>query len=180
MADHDRTIITLHGGLGISGPLARVDAEALGGRRARRALAFLALHHGEVIPRDTLADAVWDDELPPTWRSALRTALAGLRTALRTAGAEGFLTSGEGWDRLALTAPSGVDRDQAAALVHLAAGAAEPADAVALADSAATILRRPLLPDVEAEWCEPARRAATALRLRALDTLARAALTVVP
>jgi predicted ATPase/DNA-binding SARP family transcriptional activator len=55
---------------------------ALGGRRARIALAALALAEAPMTP-DRLATAIWGDELPTTWPVAIRGVIRGLRAALR-------------------------------------------------------------------------------------------------
>ena len=58
--------------------------------RARRALAALGLAAGP-MPAERLADQVWEAELPPTWRVALRGAVAQLREA---AGDAAFVETG--------------------------------------------------------------------------------------
>src|SRR6202044_2959520 len=73
-----------------AGAVRRGDAAVagleLGGRRARVALAALALTDGPV-PADRLAALIWPDAPPPTWPAALRGVIRSLRTALDAIGA---------------------------------------------------------------------------------------------
>src|ERR1700722_11766802 len=68
-----------------AGAVRRADAAVagleLGGRRARVALAALALTDGPV-PADRLAALIWSNAPPPTWPAALRGVIRSLRTAL--------------------------------------------------------------------------------------------------
>ena len=63
-----------------------LDASRLGGERARLVFALLVLERGRPLTRDQLADVVWEDRLPPTWRPALRNVLARVRAFVRDAG----------------------------------------------------------------------------------------------
>src|SRR5689334_11365907 len=85
-----------------AGAVRRADAAVtglgLGGRRARVALAALALADGP-LPAGRLAAMIWPDTPPPTWPVALRGVIRSLRTALDPVGASG--------QRLIVTTPSG-------------------------------------------------------------------------
>lgn len=59
-----------------------VPADGLGGRRAVLCLAVLAVQAGRSVSREVLADAVWDDALPPSWRANLRGVVSELRGTL--------------------------------------------------------------------------------------------------
>ena len=59
------------------------------GPRARVAFAFLLLERDRPVPLDELADAVWGEQLPDTWRPALRLLVSRLRTTLVAAGVGG-------------------------------------------------------------------------------------------
>lgn len=54
----------------------------LGGRRAVLCLAVLALQPGRSVSRQVLADAIWVDAVPPSWRPALRGIVSMLRRVL--------------------------------------------------------------------------------------------------
>jgi hypothetical protein len=71
---------------------------ALGGRRARVALAALALADGPVSA-GRLAAILWSDQPPPTWPTAQRGMVRGLRAALTEIGAGG--------QRVIATTPAG-------------------------------------------------------------------------
>src|SRR5436305_2011481 len=77
---------------------AAVTGLGLGGRRARVALAALALADGP-LPAGRLAAMIWPDNPPPTWPVALGGVIRALRAALEPAGAGGQL--------LIVTTPSG-------------------------------------------------------------------------
>lgn len=91
--------------LSVLGPLAlERDGEpvALGTPRQRALLAALALHRGEVVPVDVLADLVWGERPPPSVTGALQAYVAGLRRVLepqRAARAvpQPLVTSGSGY-----------------------------------------------------------------------------------
>ncbi len=77
----------------------------LGGRRAQLALALLALTPG-AVPAEQLAEALWGDDPPPTWRAALRGTIRGLRDALAPVGLGG--------EALIVTVPGGYALHEAA------------------------------------------------------------------
>ena len=55
------------------------DRRRLGSAQARVALAVLTLERQQGVTRDALAEAVWPDDLPSTWGSALRTIVSRVR-----------------------------------------------------------------------------------------------------
>jgi SARP family transcriptional regulator, regulator of embCAB operon len=63
-----------------------LDASRLGGEQARVVFALLVLGRGRPLPRDELAEAVWEERLPPTWRPALRNVLTRVRAFVKDAG----------------------------------------------------------------------------------------------
>ncbi len=67
----------------------RIAGPALRGPRGIRCLAALAERAGRPVAREQLADAVWGDPLPPSWRNNLRTLVSHLRTALGDTTIEG-------------------------------------------------------------------------------------------
>ena len=66
-----------------------VDPELFGGRRARQAFAYLVLERHRAVTRDELAEAIWPGEVPPTWPSAVRSALSRIRDVGRAVGWDG-------------------------------------------------------------------------------------------
>lgn len=69
--------------------LAVVDRETgkifelvLGGQRSRVVFAALVLAAERPVLRRDLASAIWGDDLPSAWASALRTAVSGVRRAV--------------------------------------------------------------------------------------------------
>ena len=145
---------------------------------ARVAFALLVLERHRPVHRDELADAIWGDDLPPTWWSALRTALARVRLALRAAGLPpDTLVAESGCYVVRLPADATVDVEVARG--GLARGAAlldagDPAAAAAFAERAAAVLGQPLLPGVEGAWVDAARQPLERDALRAYDLLATA------
>jgi len=165
-----------------------VDPELFGGRRARQAFAYLVLERHRAVTRDELAEAIWPGEVPPTWPSAVRSALSRIRDVGRAVGWDGDVVRvAHGTLRLDLSDVT-VDVDEAESVVRLLeaaradpGGGADTADEtpddaalVALARDAATVLAAPALADIDAEWAEALRRRTGSLRLRALDAWAQA------
>ncbi|MEU2084751.1 BTAD domain-containing putative transcriptional regulator [Streptomyces albus] len=76
----------------VLGPLAvtagRTDVP-LGGGRQRTILALLLLTPGRVVPVDTMVDAVWNSNPPPTARTQVAICVAALRKIFKGAGADG-------------------------------------------------------------------------------------------
>ena len=74
----------------VLGPVAVRDAAGaevgLGGMRPRRLLAGLAIHAGDPVPADRLADIVWGERPPRSARANLHTYLWSLRRCLADAG----------------------------------------------------------------------------------------------
>ena len=82
-----------------------VEGRHLGGRRAQLALALLALTPGSVTA-EQLAEALWGEQPPATWRAALRGIVRGLRDALSPIGLGG--------EALIVTVPGGYALSEAA------------------------------------------------------------------
>lgn len=68
--------------IGVLGPLEIDERTARLGTRDRIVLAALAMHPGEVLSVDQLADAVWGDEPPPSWSKNLQGCISRLRKQL--------------------------------------------------------------------------------------------------
>src|ERR1700728_4165144 len=153
---------------------AAVSGLELGGRRARVALAVLALADGPV-PAERLADLIWSGAPPRTWPAALRGVIKSLRAALATVQADG--------QRLIATTPSGyclapgarVDADLAeTALAEAAAlaGQGRHEAAIAVAEPVMGLSGDQLLPEEDGSWLAPHRARIDALALRALELVA--------
>ena len=151
-----------------------VDEEALGGRRGRVLFAYLVAERNRRVTREELADVLWGEELPQTWRPALRTVLSTIRAALTAAGLPGAqtLTGAAGRYQLVLPAGTEVDvevaeRDVAVARGLVAAG--EPARAAEHAEAARSVAARSFLPGVEGEWVDRLRARFAAVLVAALE-----------
>ncbi|WP_331765214.1 tetratricopeptide repeat protein (plasmid) [Streptomyces sp. NBC_01384] len=73
----------------VLGPLAVTAGEKsvpLGGGRQRTILALLSLTPGRVVPVDTMVDAVWNSNPPPTARTQVAICVAALRKLFKSAG----------------------------------------------------------------------------------------------
>ena len=79
-------------GIGVLGPLT-CDPPVVG-RRDRAVLSALALYAGRSLRADQLAQAVWGDELPPSYRKALQGCMVRLRRVL---GADRIETTTDGY-----------------------------------------------------------------------------------
>src|SRR5689334_1558015 len=69
----------------------------IGGRRARIVLAMLAVHRRRVVSAETLADAVWGEDLPATYQTSLQVAVSNLRKVLRENGSDLIRTAAPGY-----------------------------------------------------------------------------------
>lgn len=128
---------------------------ALPGRKGRKALAFLAVHHPTGATRDEFVDILWSDNRPADPRANLRTLLSRIRDAV---GSHAL----EDGPRLRL-AIGDLDTDLARARTLMAAADADrearaAEAAVNHARAAVDILDRSFLPDMEGEWLDRTRR----------------------
>lgn len=83
--------------LGVLGPLQVRQSGvpvAIPGAKPRAILTMLGLHHGSVLPADTVAKLLWGEHPPRTAAKALQTHISSLR---RTLGDGVVLTEGTGW-----------------------------------------------------------------------------------
>jgi DNA-binding SARP family transcriptional activator/tetratricopeptide (TPR) repeat protein len=146
----------------------------LPGRGGRLAFAYLVMGRDQPTSRDALAAAIWEDSAPKNPDSALRTLLTRLRAVV------GQQTlSGRGEISLALPDHASVDLEVAAA--HLAEAERarterEWGQTIHHASRAMPILGADLLPTLNADWVELARRAHSERHVRALTCVATAGL----
>lgn len=156
--------IEVIGELRIVGPDVTVVQSELGGPLVQAALAFLVLHRRAAVPASVVAEALWPDGVPPTWDASLRNAATRVRRALRTADHDGGGTveTRQGALRMALPPAATVDIEELAGLLiearsDLDAGAVD--DARRRGALAIELASQPLLPQIDGEWANAARRA---------------------
>jgi predicted ATPase/DNA-binding SARP family transcriptional activator len=165
------------GDVAVSDGTTVVRGRALGGRRARVALAALALSGGHV-PADRLAAMIWGDDLPPTWQAAVRGVIRGLRSVCAVVGG--------GDQQVIATAPAGyrladgvtVDARRAAEQVGQAAALLAQGrlrSAADLAGPLSGLSGDQLLPGEDGGWLGPHRRAVDVTALRAVQLVVEAA-----
>ena len=149
---------------------------ALGGRRARLALAALALADGP-LSADRLAEIIWGEDLPATWPVALRGVVRGLRTACSRLGrGEQLIVTTPAGYRLA----DGVQTDIRCAVSDLDRAESlhergRYRSVIELADPLTRIGGDQLLPDETAQWLLTHRRAVDATALYAAQLVVDAA-----
>lgn len=150
--------------IALLGPLTIDGNDALG-PRDRVVLATLATHPGEILSAESLADALWAEQLPASWNKVVAGCVMRLR---RTLGAGAIETTPRGY-RLATRADD-IDTQRFERLVergHQLLALSEPDRAAnALGDALALWRGRPL---IEAEGWEPARIEAMRLDELRLD-----------
>src|SRR3954452_15114742 len=165
--------IRLCGGLRVEQDGERID-ERLPSRQARMLFALLALHHGEEMSRDGLADALWPEEAPNSRDSSLRALLSGARRVFGPG-------SIDGRERVRLVLPSDawIDLEEAREQLEQAEEALERGDhetAARAAARAAELTSDDLLAGLHAPWIDEARAEVGELPLRALEIEARGSL----
>ncbi len=91
--------IDLFGATTVWGPLARVDANELGGAKPRQLLEMLALNLGTAVPKEQLAERLWDGRPPASYIATLESYLCLLRRRLTAAGMDrtALVTTGGGY-----------------------------------------------------------------------------------
>ena len=162
----------------LEGDRAVVDPGDFAGRQGAVTLTFLA-DVGHRVDREALADVLWLGSPPEGWDGALSAIVSKVRKALHAAGVDGraALPGLHGCYELRL--PTGIWVDLRAAVEALdaaeaAVGRGEGRVAWPSASVATSILARPLLAGETGVWLEQRRRELLALRLRALEAMARA------
>jgi DNA-binding SARP family transcriptional activator len=168
--------VSVLGAVSVAAGGGELSGHALGGRRVRLAIVALALADGPV-PTERLAAMIWGDELPTSWKPALRGIIRSIRTAVAAIG--------DG-DPLVVTAPAGyalapgieVDVREAtialdAALERLENSRADAAVPLLLA--ASELSPDLFLPSEDLDWVGDERRRLADLRRTARETLVTAA-----
>jgi DNA-binding SARP family transcriptional activator/pimeloyl-ACP methyl ester carboxylesterase len=158
-----------------------LDASRLGGERARLVFALLVLERGRPFTRDQLAEVVWEERLPPTWRPALRNVLTRVRAFVRDAGL-GVEVVSDALGCYRLRCPEGeveVDleaMERSLEQARAALNADDPAGALELAAAAREVARRPFLAGLEGSWVDDVRARQRYALAAALEVMAEAAL----
>lgn len=139
------------------------------------------LGEGRPIPRDEIADVLWEGSPPATWDKALGVLASKLRGVLgeNGAGTSSRLTAAFGCYRLDLPVGSWVDvvaAEEAAVEAEAALARGDLDAARRAAGLAESLIRGPFLPGDEGSWVEEKRRELEGVRARVLSTLAEACL----
>lgn len=149
------------------------------GPLARVALAYLVLQRHRPVTRDELAESLWGERVPPTWRSALRGIISRLRIFLKASGLDGtVLTNVSGCYELRLTGPVVVDVERAKEAVgeaRIALGAGDAARARRAAECAVELCQGQFLAGSTGIWVEQQQDLCVELHVQALELLADAA-----
>jgi DNA-binding SARP family transcriptional activator len=125
--------------------------------QARMAFARLVLGRQEGVTRHELADVVWPDQLPASWKSALRSIVSRLRVFLRPVVPEATDPVVARGGRYFVLLPPDVDVDieraeSAALTAQDRLGVGELPAARRLGMEATSRVRGPFLPDQEGPW----------------------------
>jgi DNA-binding SARP family transcriptional activator len=78
--------INLFGATVVEGPVGRVEGTQLGGAKPRQLLQLLALEHGAAVPKERLADRLWDGRPPAAFVTTLESYICLLRRRLGLVG----------------------------------------------------------------------------------------------
>ena len=150
-------------------------------RQGRRLWAYLVLNRAQPIGRGDLATAIWGDEMPDAWDSALAALVSRLRRCLQPVTTEHgpFIRGETSRYELILPPESIIDFERARAALHRADVLMRTGDAMGtLAESrvATEIAARPFLPGEEGAWIVGTRRLLHSIRRHALEYTVQAEL----
>lgn len=157
------------------------DSSCPVGPLAQVALACLVLQRDRLTPREELAEVLWDDCPPNTWRSALRGLLSRLRAALASAelGSATAITNFAGSYQLRLPPSAVVDVEAASdALARARSAVGEGAAHVARdhALHAVSGTTGEFLPGARTRWVQRERAQLHEAHVQSLELLSQAAL----
>lgn len=146
------------------------------GQQGRIAFAYLVLERGRPVTRAELAEALWRNEVPVAWDSALSAVISKLRSLIRAELPDAVeLTGARGCYELRLPPSTWVDVEAAADAIHEAESAlraGDPRRAYGPSAVAQHIARRPFLPGEQGEWVESWRDRLRDILLRTLEARA--------
>jgi SARP family transcriptional regulator, regulator of embCAB operon len=151
----------------------RVD-QAFPGRQGRLLFSYLVLYRSQLVPPDSLVDALWGDNPPAAAGAALNVLISKVRAAVGP-----DVLQGRGELSVTLPEPAHVDVEVAASALHAAESAVALQDwrrAWSPALAALFAARRGLLPEPDAPWAESWRRRLADMHARALECYATACL----
>ena len=154
-----------------------VDEQRFPGRQGRFVFAYLLAARGRPVPREQLADALWDGAPPATWKEALSVLLSKLRALLNECGVDGSeaLTSAFGCYQFVLPDGSWVDvvaAEEALSNAERDLAAGDAAQAALSAATAVGLARRTFLPGEDGLWIDERRSELRETLIRALECLA--------
>ena len=146
------------------------------GRQGRKLFAYLVCNRQHPVTPEELAEALWRDELPPAWGSALHALISKLRKLLDQVVGAGSLSlkAEHGNYLLRIGGDVWIDREAAAEAIDEAEArlrSGEVKQAWGPCNIAAISARRPFLPGEEGDWIERERGRLHAILVRALDCL---------
>jgi DNA-binding SARP family transcriptional activator len=177
-----RLEITLIGDIGLGGEGAE-PRRTISGANARVALALLALERAQGVTSERLAEALWPDGLPATWRSALRMTMSRVRSFIKDAldptAPDPIVAQG---GRYVWQLPAGAtlhvdveDAERALATAREALASGDAARAYQDASHAAGGLRGPFLAGRHGTWVDEQRDRLSDLLVAALEVASEAA-----
>lgn len=166
--------IYLSGRLTIDHGDLRVGPDEFPGQQARVAFAMLTGERSDPVARATIAEALWPNELPPSWDTALSSIVSKLRSLLNRAGLDGakVLSTRDGAHELRLPRDTWVDHEVAADSIHEAEAAlraGDPGRAYGPSAVAHHIARRPFLSGEQGRWVDQRRERLASILVRALE-----------
>jgi DNA-binding SARP family transcriptional activator len=153
----------------------RVD-NLLPGRQGRLLLAYLVVSRLLPVSRNSLIDALWGDAPPADAGGALNALISKTRAVVG-----GDVLRGRTELILTLPEPAHVDVEVALSKLHVAESAVAIGDwrrAWSPSLSAVFVARRTFLPEVEAPWADGWRRRLADVRVRAVESYAKACLGI--
>ena len=177
MANASHLRVFLAGRVAVEANHRVIDEGRFPGRQGRLVFAYLVDARGRPVPRDELADVLWEESPPATWEKALRVIASKVRSLLADGGVDGAtaLTSAFGCYRLELPEGTWVDviaAEDAARDAEAALSTADLDRAKAEGMLAASLVERPFLPGDDGGWVAEKRRELADVRVRALSVLA--------
>ncbi len=172
--------ISLTGPVSIEANGSRLDERSFPGRQGRLVFAYLLAEEGRAVPRDELAELLWGDAPPVTWKKALSVLVSKLRALLEECGVDGQAALRSAFGCYQLVLPGAwIDVAAARKAVDAAATALDGGDIAAAragAAEAVALARRSFLPGEDGAWVEEKRRELSDLLVQGLERLADACL----
>lgn len=154
----------------------QVDLGPLG----QAAFGYLVIERRRKVPHAELAEILWGEALPATWRAALRGVISRLRNELESVGLDGLevVASRSGNYQLHLPGDPVVDVEALASSIRAAEAAVERGDPVrarALAGHVMQLSEGQFLPGATGDWVEHRRARVQELHVRSLELLSESA-----